>query len=139
MFFFPIFINIYTGSEEDTDEAERSMTLIREFIELSDAEESFLERKASIRRSLSPEDGSLDLFEEQNQTLIQPTRSLLDETYSNDYLTKDEEDEDLEHLESHLNSSISRILSKIKKLKNLSFSILQVMESSTKEIAIIMP
>ena len=120
LFFFYTLINIYTGSEEDNDEAMRSMTLIKEFIELSDAEESFLERKASIRRSLSPEDGSLDLFEEQNQTLIQPTRSLLDETYSNDDLTKDEEDEDLEHLESHLNNSISRILSKIKKIKKSS-------------------
>ena len=119
-FFFYTLINIYTGSEEDDDEAIRSMTLIKEFIELSDAEESFLERKASIRRSLSPREGSLDLFEEQNQTLIQPTRSLLDETYSNDDLTKDEEDEDFEHLESHLNNSISRILSKIKKIKKSS-------------------
>ena len=117
---FSILINIDTGPEEDNDEAERSMTLIREFIELSDAEESFLERKASIRRSLSPEDGSLDLLEEQHQTMIKPTRSLLDETYSNDDLTKDEEDEDFEHLESHLNNSISRILSKIKKIKKSS-------------------
>ena len=109
--------NIIEGTDpcsEGTDEAESSMILIKEFFELSDAEESFLERKASIRRSQHSREDS-----DQSKNLIEPTSSFVSETYITEPV-KFEEDEELQHLESHLNNSISRILSKIRKIKKSS-------------------
>jgi len=109
-----IFSNGTDPCSEGTDEAESSMILIKEFFELSDAEESFLERKASIRRSQHSREDS-----DQSKNLIEPTSSFVSETYITEPV-KFEEDEELQHLESHLNNSISRILSKIRKIKKSS-------------------
>ena len=80
-----------------------------------------MERKASTRKSLR-----LQKEYHGSQTLIEPTDDFLIETYSHDDLasekeeSKDFEDEDIRHLESHLNHSIGRIINKIRKIKRSS-------------------
>ena len=100
---------------EDESEANLdSITLIKEFFELSQAEESFLEEKASIRKSL-------DFKNEYhgNPNLLEPTEDN-DDVASEKEESKDFEDEDITHLESHLNDSIGRIINKIRKIKRSS-------------------
>ena len=80
-----------------------------------------MEEKASIRKSL-------DFKNEYhgNHNLLEPTEDFLIEAYKNDEVasekeeSKDFEDEDIRHLESHLNDSIGRIINKIRKIQRSS-------------------
>jgi len=108
-----------TTPEDQSESNHDSITIIKEFFELSEAEESFLERKASVRRSVKKEyHGS--------QTEIEEPTDFLIESYDNDDVasekeeSKDFEDDDIRHLEIHLNQSIGRILNKMKKIKKSS-------------------
>ena len=81
-----------------------------------------MEEKATIRKSLH-----LKKENPGSQTLIEPTEDFLIEAYSNNddvasekEESKDVEDEDIRHLESHLNHSIGRIINKIRKIKRSS-------------------
>ena len=73
-----------------------------------------MEEKASIRKSL-------DFKNEYhgNHNLLEPTEDN-DDFASEKEESKDFEDEDITHLESHLNDSIGRIINKIRKIKRSS-------------------
>ena len=79
-----------------------------------------MERNANTRRSFKKEHHG-------SQTLIEkPTDNFLIETYGKEDVasekedSKDFEDEDIRHLEIHLNQSINSIINKIKKIKKSS-------------------
>ena len=118
---FIFFFHLENISEDQPEANHESITLVKEFFELSQAEESFLERKASIRRSLR-----LKKECHGSQTLIEPTDDFLIETYSTDDIASEMEaskvfeDEDIRQLETHLNRSIGRIINKISKIKRSS-------------------
>ena len=73
-----------------------------------------MEEKASIRKSL---DFKNEYHE--NHNLLEPTEDN-DDFASEKEESKDFEDEDITHLESHLNDSIGRIINKIRKIKRSS-------------------
>ena len=60
------------------DEAKQDSDVFKEFFELTDAEETFLERKASIRRSVR----SSRKKNPGNQYFVEPTEDLHIETHS---------------------------------------------------------
>merc|ERR1712062_132093 len=76
-----------TTTEDESEANHDSITLINEFFEFSQAEESFLERKASIRKSLHYKKEYYG-----SQTLIEPTEDFLIETSSNDDVSSEKED-----------------------------------------------